>query len=100
LQDVGATLLAMQASGFEARDVECLREHYAITLRRWAANLERHWDEAQALVGSTRARIWRLYITASVSSFERANISVHQALGVKLRSEGESGMPPTRTWWG
>ncbi|MGH9074935.1 MAG: class I SAM-dependent methyltransferase, partial [Acidimicrobiales bacterium] len=43
LRDVGATVAAMQVAGLEARDVECLREHYALTLRAWVANLERHW---------------------------------------------------------
>ena len=39
---------AMQRAGFEVRDVESLREHYARTLRAWVANLEAHWDEAVA----------------------------------------------------
>ena len=34
----------MQASGFEVRHVESLREHYAKTLRAWVANLEANWD--------------------------------------------------------
>ena len=29
--------------GFEVRDVESLREHYALTLRAWVANLEANW---------------------------------------------------------
>lgn len=99
LRDVGATLQAMQLAGFEARDVECLREHYASTLRAWLANLDRHWEEANALVGAARARIWRLYMTASVNSFERADVSVHQVLGVKLPESGRSGMPLTRAGW-
>lgn len=100
LQDVGSTLVAMQAAGFEARDVECLREHYALTLRGWLANLDRHWDQAQSLVGQARARIWRLYMTGSVISFERANVSIHQALGVKTGPAGSSGLPLTRAAWG
>ena len=34
LLDVGDTVHAMQDAGFEVRDVESLREHYALTLRR------------------------------------------------------------------
>lgn len=34
LLDVGDTAIAMQAAGFEVRDVESLREHYAWTLRQ------------------------------------------------------------------
>ena len=48
LLDVGRVRLAMEAAGFEVRDVESLREHYALTLRRWVANLEAGWDEACA----------------------------------------------------
>lgn len=99
LRDVGATVQAMQLAGFEARDVECLREHYALTLRRWLANLDSHWERAQALVGAPRARIWRLYMTGSVNSFERADVSVHQVLGVRLPEGGHSGLPLTRRAW-
>ena len=35
LIDVGDTVLAMERAGFEVRDVESLREHYARTLRCW-----------------------------------------------------------------
>ena len=40
LIDVGKVVLAMEEAGFEVRDVESLREHYARTLRCWVANLE------------------------------------------------------------
>ena len=51
LLDVGDVVLAMERSGFECRDVESLREHYARTLRAWVANLEANWDAAVAEVG-------------------------------------------------
>ena len=35
---------------------KALREHYALTLRHWVANLEANWDEAVELVGLGRAR--------------------------------------------
>ena len=42
-----ATMIdALEGAGFEVRDVESLREHYARTLRAWVANLENNWDEA------------------------------------------------------
>ena len=85
----------MERAGFEVRDVESLREHYARTLRRWVANLEAHWDEAVALVGRARADIWRLYMAASAVGFEDGGIAVHQVLGVVPGADGTSGMPPT-----
>ncbi|HEX9531048.1 MAG TPA: cyclopropane-fatty-acyl-phospholipid synthase family protein, partial [Acidimicrobiales bacterium] len=98
LQDVGSVCLGMQKAGLEVRDVECLREHYALTLRHWAANLEANWDAAVALVGERRARVWRLYMTGSAVSFEEGEISVHQVLGVKP-DQGASGMALTRRAW-
>uniref|UniRef100_UPI001295CBE4 SAM-dependent methyltransferase n=1 Tax=Ornithinicoccus halotolerans TaxID=1748220 RepID=UPI001295CBE4 len=100
LLDVGETVGAMEAAGFEVRDVEALREHYALTLRRWVANLEEHWDEAVALVGEARARVWRLYMAGSVIGFERGTMSIHQVLGVLPGADGASGMPLTRAGWG
>ena len=98
LLDVGDVMLAMQRAGFECRDVESLREHYARTLRSWVANLEANWDAAVDEVGSARARIWRLYMAGSVIGFENGGISVHQVLGI-VPDAGRSGMPPTRSAW-
>ena len=99
LVDVGEVVLAMERAGFEVRDVESLREHYARTLRCWVANLEDHWDEAVALVGRPRADIWRLYMAASAVGFEDGGIAVHQVLGVVPDADGTSGMPRTRDDW-
>lgn len=93
LHEVGTVVTAMQEVGFEVRDVESLREHYALTLRAWVRNLERDWDDALRLVGAARARIWRLYMAASALNFEAGRISVHQVLGVKRDAEGSSGFP-------
>jgi cyclopropane-fatty-acyl-phospholipid synthase len=100
LIDVGAVVGAMQRAGFEVRDVESLREHYARTLRAWVANLERHWEAAVDEVGERRARVWQLYMAVSANGFDDGGISVHQVLGVVPGSHGESGMPSTRRDWG
>ena len=99
LIDVGETVLAMEEAGFEVRDVESLREHYAKTLRAWIANLEADWDAAVAESSPARARIWRLYMAGSVLGFEDGGINVHQVLGVVSSDQGSSGMPPTRKSW-
>ncbi len=100
LIDVAEVVRAMQAAGFEVRDVESLREHYARTLRHWVANLEGQWERAVALVGTNRANIWRLYMAASALGFDDGGIAIHQVLGVVPTADGASGMPPTRTDWG
>jgi cyclopropane-fatty-acyl-phospholipid synthase len=99
LMDVGQVVLAMEDAGFEVRDVESLREHYALTLRAWIANLESHWDEAVAMAGEARARIWRLYMAGSALGFEDGGVSIHQVLGVVPEVGGAVAMPPTRRDW-
>ncbi len=99
LVDVAVVLGAMQACGFEVRDVESLREHYSRTLHHWVANLEDRWDEAVALVGPARANIWRLYMAASANGFDDGGLAVHQVLGVVPDPSGRSGMPATRHDW-
>jgi len=99
LIDVGQVVLSMEEAGFEVRDVESLREHYAKTLRAWVANLQQHWGAAVSEVGVRRARVWLLYMAASANGFEDGGISIHQVLGVVPGPEGRSGMPPTRSAW-
>jgi cyclopropane-fatty-acyl-phospholipid synthase len=99
LIDVGDTVHGMQDAGFEVRDVECLREHYALTLRGWVANLEEHWDEAVAMVGIGRARVWKLYMAASAVGFEDSGLSLNQILAVRKGDDGLSAMPRTRDGW-
>ncbi|HEX3426514.1 MAG TPA: cyclopropane-fatty-acyl-phospholipid synthase family protein [Acidimicrobiales bacterium] len=97
LEDVADVVEAMEKVGLEVRDVESLREHYALTLRHWVENLDAHWDEAVSLVGLVRARIWRLYMAAAVIGFELNQTAIHQVLGVKTHDDGTSGMPLTRS---
>jgi cyclopropane-fatty-acyl-phospholipid synthase len=40
-----------EAAGFETRDVESLREHLALTLRRWVRRLEERHEEATRIAG-------------------------------------------------
>lgn len=96
LIDLGRSIQAMQNAGFEIRDVESLREHYAQTLRHWVANLEADWDAAVAEVGEERARVWRLYMAASAVGFGDGGLNLHQVLGVVNDATGGSGMPRTR----
>ncbi|MGW4083380.1 class I SAM-dependent methyltransferase [Streptomyces sp. NPDC004822] len=100
LQPIGVTVAQLERAGFEVRDVEALREHYALTLRRWVTNLEDHWDRAVRLTGPGRARVWRLYMAASALAFERNRIGVNQVLAVRTPDSGASGMPLRARVWG
>jgi cyclopropane-fatty-acyl-phospholipid synthase len=99
LLDVAQVVQAMEQCGIEVRDVECLREHYAETLAAWLDNLTRTWDDASALVGEPRARVWRLYMAASQNAFAAGALSLHQVLGVRADVHGTSGMPRNRAAW-
>ncbi|MFI9627160.1 class I SAM-dependent methyltransferase [Streptomyces sp. NPDC052042] len=99
LAPVGRTVTLLEAAGFEARDVESIREHYALTLRGWVANLEKHWDRAVRLTSAGRARVWRLYMAASALSFEHNRIGVNQILAVRPAAGGASRMPLRARAW-
>ncbi|EME65526.1 cyclopropane fatty acid synthase [Rhodococcus ruber BKS 20-38] len=93
-----ATMIeALEGAGFEVRDVESLREHYAATLRAWVGNLEANWDEAVAHSSAGRARVWRLYMAGAALSFAANRLGINQVLAVKCTDRGRSGMPGTRT---
>lgn len=100
LAPVGRTTSTLEDAGFEVRDVEAIREHYALTLRQWVANLEAHGAEAARLTSPGRVRVWRLYMAASAVSFERNRIGVNQVLAVKTPQSGASGMPLRARTWG
>ncbi|MCJ1678932.1 cyclopropane-fatty-acyl-phospholipid synthase family protein [Streptomyces sp. APSN-46.1] len=101
LSPLGSTVGELERAGFEVRDVEALREHYALTLRAWVARLERHWEEAVRLTSPGRARVWLLYMAACALGFERGRLGVNQVLAVRSAPEGESGLPlRSRTWGG
>ena len=86
---------AMEHAGFEIRDLESLREHYPLTLRRWLANLDAHRTEAHAEVGTARERVWRMYMLGSALGFEAGDITVYQMLGT--RPDAPHGLPLRRS---
>ncbi|MCZ0988835.1 SAM-dependent methyltransferase [Streptomyces diastatochromogenes] len=99
LAPIGTTVTQLERAGFEVRDVESIREHYARTLREWVAGLEADWDRAVRLTSPGRARVWRLYMAACALAFERNRIGVNQVLAVRTPESGRSGLPlRTRTW--
>jgi cyclopropane-fatty-acyl-phospholipid synthase len=98
LEGPGAIISAMHDHGLELRHEENLREHYAMTLREWCANLDRRWDEAVAEVGERRTRVWRLYMAASRAAFDLDRLELHQVLGVRTAANGRSRMPLRPDW--
>ena len=87
---------AAEGTGFEVRDVESLREHYAMTLRHWVKSLEERREDAIAIVGTHTYRVWKLYMSASANAFSRAAINIIQTLLAKPNAAGHSNIPLTR----
>jgi cyclopropane-fatty-acyl-phospholipid synthase len=95
LDSVSNVQREMERTGFEIADVEALRHHYALTLRHWVNRLEARHEEALAHVSEAQYRVWRLYMTACASQFERGAIGIYQILAVNRR-DGFADLPLTR----
>jgi cyclopropane-fatty-acyl-phospholipid synthase len=99
LPPISKMLEAAEATGWEVRDVESLREHYALTLRHWVHRLEARHADALREVDEATYRIWRSYMAGSAHSFDQGYISVYQTLLAKLTSQGKSQAAMTREHW-
>jgi len=88
-----------EASGFEIRDVESLREHYTLTLRHWIRRLEKHHDEAVQVANEATYRVWRMYMAGSAHRFATGYLNIYQCLLIKQTPSGQSLLPLTRRDW-
>jgi len=98
LVPINISLHHAEEAGFEVRDVESLREHYALTLRNWVQRLEAHHDQALQFVDEPTYRVWRLFMSGSAYGFQIGRLNVYQSLLVKS-IHGKSNLPLTRTDW-
>ena len=98
LLPLNASLRAAEASGFEVRDVENLREHYALTLHHWVSRLESNMETARAIVDDLTYRVWRLYMAGSAHWFSTGRINLCHVLFSKP-NHGNCGLPLTREDW-
>ncbi len=85
-------------AGFEIRDIEDLREHYARTTALWVENLEKNREQCVKEAGEERHRVWRLYLAASSYQFSINKIGLYQTLLAKPKN-GKAGLPWTRKQW-
>ncbi len=98
LVPVATTISLAEACGFEVRDLESLREHYARTLRHWVSRLDSRYEEAKRVTNETVYRIWRLYMSGSAHAFTKGRINLYQVLFSKP-DHGNAGLPLTRAGW-
>ena len=89
-------LRAAENAGFEARDLESLREHYALTARHWSRRLEAHSEDVVRLVGEKTYRVYRLYLAAVVHTFKSRRNGLNQILFAKPSADGSARLPFTR----
>ena len=69
---------AIEGSGLRIGDIECLRLHYAMTLRRWFDRFSSKADMAADLRDERFVRMWRYYLAASEQTFRHGPQDVFQ----------------------
>lgn len=69
---------AIQNAGLRVGDIECLRLHYAMTLRCWFDRFNAKADTAAALKDQRFVRMWRYYLAASEQTFRHGPQDVFQ----------------------
>jgi cyclopropane-fatty-acyl-phospholipid synthase len=98
LVPLNVSLRVAEMRGFEARDVESLREHYTLTLRHWVKRLETHCEQARRITNDVTYRIWRLYMAGSAWGFRTGRLNIYQILLAKPE-RGDSKLPLSRADW-
>ncbi|MEM1346077.1 MAG: cyclopropane-fatty-acyl-phospholipid synthase family protein [Pseudomonadota bacterium] len=95
LDDIGATVAAMERAGFEVHDVEGWRRHYERTTREWCERLTTRRAEAEALVGPEAYRLWVAYLAGCSLAFRRGSARIFQTVA-SHSARGTPPLPPTR----
>jgi len=95
LETVSTVQKIMEDSSFEIHDVESLRQHYALTLRKWVKRLDERHAEALKYVTEPVYPIWRLYMAACAMQFEEGNTGIYQILAARGAAFSNS-VPLTR----
>jgi cyclopropane-fatty-acyl-phospholipid synthase len=96
LPQLSEVVAIAEGAGFETRDVESLREHYALTLRQWVRRLELAQIAAVESAGEEIYRIWRLYMAASAYGFASGRLNIDQLILAKRTATGAAIIPLTR----
>ena len=94
----GRIVTTMQDVGLDVRHEENLREHYALTLKAWSANLVARWEDCVREAGIGTAKVWGIYLAGSRRAFERNELQLHQVLAVKPDPNGCAHFPLRPDW--
>jgi cyclopropane-fatty-acyl-phospholipid synthase len=98
LVPVHETVRIAEEAGLEVRDVECLREHEALTMRRACRRLEAQHEAAVAATDEPTYRVWRLFLAGLAYECEKGYVSLYQTLFAKP-DRGDASWPLTRADW-
>lgn len=96
LDYVGNTITNMGRLGLEVMDVECLREHFILTLKAWERRLKDNREAAVAEAGEARTMLWQLYFALFIQGFERTVCTNYSIVAVK-REPGRTAIPLDRS---
>src|SRR5262249_30567408 len=99
LLPISTTSRLAEAAGFEVRDVESLREHYALTARAWRRNLEANHDRAVAAGGENAYRLGRRGRAGFGGAQDPGELTLWQPLLVNPAPDGSWGLPLQRSDW-
>ncbi len=69
---------AIERAGLVITDVECLRLHYAETLREWRRRFMANRDDALALYDERFCLMWEFYLSACEAAFRFQDVAVFQ----------------------
>jgi cyclopropane-fatty-acyl-phospholipid synthase len=98
LASIGETVRATERAGFDVRDVESLREHYARTLDLWHDRLVQARAEVEQVTDPVRYRIFDLYLAGTAYEFRVGRLHLHQTL--LFKPDKAVPLPPqTRHAW-
>ena len=95
LVSVSEANLEAERAGFEVRDVENLREHYARTLQLWAGGLDANRGEAVRIGGMAMYRLRRIHLGVAAWQFLAGDLNLNQTLLAKPDG-GRASVPWSR----
>ncbi|MEB8386716.1 cyclopropane-fatty-acyl-phospholipid synthase [Rhodobacteraceae bacterium KMM 6894] len=72
------TTEAIENSKLWTTDIECLRLHYAYTLRHWFDRFTQNEDEVRTLYDTRFVKMWRFYLAACEQTFRHGPQAVFQ----------------------
>ncbi len=84
----------VERAGLYIADIEVLRLHYAMTLRRWQDAFERNRDRVRELYDERFCRMWEFYLCASEMAFRHGG---HVVFQVQM-SKRQDAVPLTRDY--